>query len=540
MYKFFNKTHYNMKKIYFIVTYILIVLVASSNIQAQNFTSILTSTRPWGKGDIVISLTPDHTDWLYDLGENAVINVGLTNTATQNATINYEIKQELMDPVLQQGTVQITNGAAATLQVNAMTEPGFLRCKFWANIDGVNQEEIVTLGFAPFSILPTITKPESDDFMDFWTNTISNARAVSPNYILTHLPDKSDANTDVYQLELDNYQEGKKFYSVVNVPKAPGEYPALIQFPGAGVYPSFWGKGTSASKNIIVIDVYIHEYPVTMESAYYANLDTTVLAGYAFLKKEDTRDTYYYKKVITGCIKTIDWLFQYSKFDGKTLIASGSSQGGALSIMVTALDKRIKSFTALYPALSDQTGFLYGRAGGWPQYFRWFKPEYVSSYNVNAGEITKYYDTVNFAQYITVPGYFSWGYNDEVTPPTSVYACYNQINTPKETLIILNGEHASYPEVYNSNNAWQDQELTRLKNETGTQNPTSQDIKHYINIEGNNIYLQFEDSNTDLTIYNISGQQAYSQSINSQSIAIQLPKGIYFLTVNNKSIKFII
>ncbi|HPM11812.1 MAG TPA: T9SS type A sorting domain-containing protein, partial [Paludibacter sp.] len=68
----------------------------------------------------------------------------------------------------------------------------------------------------------------------------------------------------------------------------------------------------------------------------------------------------------------------------------------------------------------------------------------------------------------------------------------------------------------------------------------SQDIKYCVNIEGNNIYLQFEDSNTNLTIYNISGQQAYSQLINSQSIAIQLPKGIYFLTVNNKSIKFII
>ena len=50
-----------------------------------------------------------------------------------------------------------------------------------------------------------------------------------------------------------------------------------------------------------------------------------------------------------------------------------SSQGGALSIMVTALDKRIKSFTALYPALSDQTGFCMEEPG-WPQYFRWFKP----------------------------------------------------------------------------------------------------------------------------------------------------------------------
>ena len=36
----------------------------------------------------------------------------------------------------------------------------------------------------------------------------------------------------------------------------------------------------------------------------------------------------------------------------------------------------------------------------------------------------RYYDVVNFAKQITVPGFYSWSYNDNACPPTSVYAVY--------------------------------------------------------------------------------------------------------------------
>jgi hypothetical protein len=42
-----------------------------------------------------------------------------------------------------------------------------------------------------------------------------------------------------------------------------------------------------------------------------------------------------------------------------------------------------------------------------------------------------YYDTVNFAKRLKVPGYYNWGYNDETCPPTAAYAAYNLITAPK-------------------------------------------------------------------------------------------------------------
>ena len=46
-------------------------------------------------------------------------------------------------------------------------------------------------------------------------------------------------------------------------------------------------------------------------------------------------------------------------------------------------------------------------------------------------EGARYYDGVNFARLITCPSWFSFGYNDDVVPPTSAYATYNVVTAPK-------------------------------------------------------------------------------------------------------------
>jgi cephalosporin-C deacetylase-like acetyl esterase len=57
-------------------------------------------------------------------------------------------------------------------------------------------------------------------------------------------------------------------------------------------------------------------------------------------------------------------------------------------------------------------------------------------------ETTTYYDSVNFAKRIKVPGYYNWGYNDETCPPTSTYAAYNVITAPKTLGLTLELGHS--------------------------------------------------------------------------------------------------
>lgn len=83
-----------------------------------------------------------------------------------------------------------------------------------------------------------------------------------------------------------------------------------------------------------------------------------------------SKTDYYYHRVYLGCLRAIDIFCSQPMSDGKTLGVTGYSQGGALVLMLTALDTRVKFAGIAYPALCDLTGYLHGRAGGWPHSFK--------------------------------------------------------------------------------------------------------------------------------------------------------------------------
>jgi len=101
------------------------------------------------------------------------------------------------------------------------------------------------------------------------------------------------------------------------------------------------------------------------------------------------------------------------------------------------LDERVNVCAANHPALSDMAGFKAGRTGGYPHFYTKFNgmdtPEKI--------ETMAYYDVVNFARQLKVPTFITWGFNDDVCPPTTSYAVYNVITSEKEALITPINEH---------------------------------------------------------------------------------------------------
>ena len=59
---------------------------------------------------------------------------------------------------------------------------------------------------------------------------------------------------------------------------------------------------------------------------------------------------------------------------------------------------------------------------------------------------TGYYDVVNFARRVTAPGLYSWGFNDETCPPTSMYSAYNVITAPKRLMLAYDTGHRTTQE----------------------------------------------------------------------------------------------
>jgi cephalosporin-C deacetylase-like acetyl esterase len=243
---------------------------------------------------------------------------------------------------------------------------------------------------------------------------------------------------NVYHVSFQNEVNGSRIYGILALPKKPGKYPALLRVPGAGIRP-YGGDARSAGLGIISLEIGIHGIPVNLDPEVYNSLANGALSSYNNIRMND-RDVFYYKRVYLGCVRAIDFIYSLPEFNGEDVAVTGGSQGGALTIVTAGLDKRVKYIAPNYPALCDNTGYLNQRAGGWPHYFK--------NREAKPGEIETlgYYDVVNFARRVSVPGLYSWGYNDQTCPPTSLFSAYNVITAPKELQIFQETGHWTFPE----------------------------------------------------------------------------------------------
>lgn len=396
---------------------------------------------------VTVIVTPDHADWLYKIGEPVkfTISVYRDNVLLKGAKLRYEVGPEKMEPTKKE-TVTLKDGTLA-LDAGSMKTAGFLRCIATVDVDGKEYRGLTTAGFAPETIKPTVENPA--DFQAFWDKAKADLAKIPMDARMTLLPERCTELTNVYHLNLQNVN-GSRFYGILCVPKKEGKYPAILRVPGAGVRP-YNGMINEAEKGFITLEVGIHGVPVTMDPGVYMDLARGPLNGYPATNLDD-RDRYYYKRVYLGCVRAVDFLVGMSQYDGQNLAVTGGSQGGALSIITAGLDSRIKWLAAYYPALSDVTGYLHNRAGGWPHLFAGDN----LAYNNKPDRIktTGYYDVVNFARLVKVPGRYSWGFNDETCPPTSMYAAYNVIPGTKELDLYRQTGHWTFPEQTEKMTNW--------------------------------------------------------------------------------------
>lgn len=392
---------------------------------------------------VKVIISPDHKDWTYRLNEEAKFAVQIIQYGNilENVTVDYEVGPETLPEQKKEGVV-LRNGK--TEFSGKMKVPGFYRVRVVAVVEGKRYEGLATAAFEPEKIQPTVKDP--GDFDAFWNNAIAEARKVSLDPRITLMPERCTSEANVYQISFQNEVPGSRIYGILAVPKKAGKYPAILKVPGAGIRP-YAGDSRTAALGFITLEIGIHGIPVNLDPEVYNNLASGALSAYNTIRMND-RNTHYYKRVYLGCVKAIDFIYTLPEFNLTDVAVTGGSQGGALTIVTAGLDRRIKYAAALYPALCDHTGYLNKRAGGWPHYFRNTEPK--------PGEVETlgFYDVVNFARRITVPGFYTWGFNDVTCPPTSMYSAYNVITAPKELHIYQETGHWTYPEQNEVLNNW--------------------------------------------------------------------------------------
>ena len=405
---------------------IIVISFASNKATAENY--------PYRSDQLWITV-PDHADWLYKTGEKAKVDVGFyLYGIPQDVEISYEIGPDMM-PSYQKGKAKLKNGRT-TIDMGTMKKPGFLDLRLSATVSNKKFEHHVKVGFSPELLKPYTKNPQ--DFDDFWKHNLEEARKV-PLSVTCEKVDKY--TTDEFDCFLLKIKTDKRHsvYGYLTKPKKEGKYPVVLCPPGAGIKtikePM---RNTYYAKNgFIRLEIEIHGLHPELSTETFKEISTAFADANEYLNNGlDNRDNYYMKHVYVACVRCIDYLTTLPEWDGKNVIVQGGSQGGALSIVTAGLDSRITACVANHPALSDMAGYLDHRAGGYPHFNR--TNHMLTSEKVNT---MQYYDVVNFARRLSCPTYLTWGFNDNVCPPTTSYIVWNLITAPKESLITPINEH---------------------------------------------------------------------------------------------------
>ncbi|WP_373720437.1 acetylxylan esterase [Bacteroides heparinolyticus] len=392
------------------------------------------------RSDVLWVTVPNHADWLYKTGEEATVEVHFYKYGIpQNGVmVNYELGGDMMPSEIK-GTIVLKNGKAV-IPMGTMSEPGFRDCRMTATVDGKIYKHHIKVGFSPEKIRPYTQIPA--DFGDFWNKNKAELAKVPLIYTKELVKEYCTDQMDCYLVKLQVNERGQAIYGYLFYPKHAKEAscPVVLCPPGAGIktIKEPLRHKYYAEHGCIRFEIEIHGLNPKMPTEDFKDISN------AFNGKEngylnnglDNRDNYYMKRVYMACIRSIDLLVSLPEWDGRNVVVKGGSQGGALALVAAGLDPRVTACIANHPALSDMAGYMAGRAGGYPHFFRVAGMDTPDKLNTMA-----YYDVVNFARSIKVPTRMTWGYNDDVCPPTTSYAVYNVLQCPKEALITPINEH---------------------------------------------------------------------------------------------------
>ncbi len=392
------------------------------------------------RSDVLWVTVPNHADWLYKTGEEATVEVHFYKYGIpQNGVmVNYELGGDMMPSEIK-GAIVLKNGKAV-IPMGTMSEPGFRDCRMTATVDGKTYKHHIKVGFSPEKIRPYTQIPA--DFGDFWNKNKAELAKVPLIYTKELVKEYCTDQMDCYLVRLQVNERGQAIYGYLFYPKHAKEAscPVVLCPPGAGIktIKEPLRHKYYAEHGCIRFEIEIHGLNPKMPTEDFKDISN------AFNGKEngylnnglDNRDNYYMKRVYMACIRSIDLLVSLPEWDGRNVVVQGGSQGGALALVAAGLDPRVTACIANHPALSDMAGYMAGRAGGYPHFFRVAGMDTPDKLNTMA-----YYDVVNFARSIKVPTRMTWGYNDDVCPPTTSYAVYNVLQCPKEALITPINEH---------------------------------------------------------------------------------------------------
>lgn len=433
-------------------------------VSGVNFT--VTSVELWNADEIkTLALSVPITDnWVFTDGAPS-FTIHAENPYAEAVTANafIEVFTDKQEPVCTVGksvSVPANGSQDIVLTLEDTPQAGIYHATATVNDD-------LARGFY-FAVNPTQIVSATDkqnDFDSYWAAAKQQLAAVPVEATMTEIPARSGSKRKVYLVEMQSIADGLSGDPVIirgyyAEPTDGQKHPVLIHYQGYDsenrpggdsatpwCFDTRWDTDEQAQYAEFVLSnrgQSVNNRPASGRDDGI-DRDFTNIYGDWFAYQFGNKDAYYYRGAYMDCLRAIDFLASRPTSDMQNLFAEGQSQGGAFTVAAAALSDY--KFKAIAPAITFMGDFPdYFQIASWPASvaFNCQKEIVAAGGTMSDADLyafLSYYDTKNLATSITCPYITSVGLQDNVCPPHTNLAPYNNVQTAEaDKQVVFNAE----------------------------------------------------------------------------------------------------
>jgi cephalosporin-C deacetylase len=273
---------------------------------------------------------------------------------------------------------------------------------------------------------------EQPDFDEFWSSTLAAVRdtAAAP----TEVPYDAGLKTvDVFDVRFPGWN-GELIAGWLYLPRGIDPTITVVQYIG-------YSGGRGFAFNNLVWSAAGHAHLLVDTRGQGWNMSSTAdtpdsqtslpsQAPGMMTRGIDSREGYYYRRVFSDAVRAVDFVRGHQKLRDTKIVIAGGSQGGGITLAVAGLVDGLAAALPEVPFLCDIR-----RATEITDAYPYREiTDYCRSHRDDVEAVfatLSYFDAANFAKRATAPSLFSVGLMDEVCPPSTVFAAYNNYAADK-------------------------------------------------------------------------------------------------------------
>jgi cephalosporin-C deacetylase len=300
----------------------------------------------------------------------------------------------------------------------------------------------------PFEKLQTYegTNPRPADFDAYWDAALAEMRSVDPKVELVPAEFQTPF-AECFHMYFTGVGGARVHAKLIRPKNANEPHPAVLMFHGYSGNSGEWmDKLGYAALGFTVAALDCRGQGGLSEDV--SGVRGGTLRGHIVRGLADSPEKLLYRQIFLDTAQLARIVMDMPDVDADRVGATGASQGGGLTLACASLEPRIKRVAPVYPFLSD-----YKRVWRMDQaenayfeladFFRRFDPlhQREDEFFTRLG----YIDVQHLAPRIRGEVMMSVGLMDKVCPPSTQFAAYNKITSPKSLRVYPDYAHEALP-----------------------------------------------------------------------------------------------